>query len=74
MVSILSPLTINNYTVKDSFYFAKEVVNFDHNLFIASLDVALSLLTNISIEETIKNAVDDLSSNNMRQGKLSSNL
>ena len=70
MVPILLPLTVNDYTVKDSFSFAKEVVNFDHSIFMANLD-AESLFTNISIDETIKNAVDDLFSNNMYQGKLS---
>ena len=70
LISILSPLTVNDYTVKDSFTFAKEVINFDHNLFMASLDVKL-LFTNIPIDETIKNAVDDLFSSNMYRGKLS---
>ena len=65
---ILSPLTVNDYTTKDSFSFAKEVFNFDHSLFMARLDVE-SLFTNIPIDETIKNAVDDLFSNNMYQGK-----
>ena len=36
----------------------------------ASLDVE-SLFTNIPVDETIKNAVDDLFSSNMYQGKLS---
>ena len=70
MVPIWSPLTVNDYTVKDSFTFAKEVINFDPNLFMASLDVE-SLFTNIPIDETIKNAVDDLFSSNMYRGKLS---
>ena len=39
LVPILSPVTMNNYTVKDSFFFAKEVVNFDHSLFMVSLDI-----------------------------------
>ena len=69
MVLILSPLTVNDYAVKDSFTFAKEVINFDHNLLMASLDVE-SLFTNISIDETIKNKVDDLFSSNMYRGKL----
>ena len=69
MVSVLSPLTVNEYTVKDSFPFAKEVVDFIHRVFMASLDVE-SLFTNIPIDETMKNAVDDLFSNNMYQGKL----
>ena len=70
LVPILTPLTVNEYTVKDSFTFAKEVINFDHNLFMANLDVE-SLFTNIPIDETIKNAVDDLFSSNMYRGKLS---
>ena len=37
LVPILSLLTVNDYTVKDSFTFAKEVINFDHNLFMACL-------------------------------------
>ena len=66
----MSRLTVNDYTVKDSFTFVKEVINFDHNLFMASLDVE-SLFTNIPIDETIKNAVGDLFSSNMYRGKLS---
>ena len=70
LVSILSPLTGNDYTVKDSFSFAKEVVNFDHNLFMGSLDVE-SLFTKIPIDETIKNAFDYVFSNNIYQEILS---
>ena len=70
LVPILSPLTVNDYTVKDSFTLAKEVINFDHNLFMASLDVE-SLFTNIPMDETIKNAVDDLFSSDIYRGKLS---
>ena len=36
---ILSPLATNEFTVKNSFNFAEEVVNYDHNLHMASLDV-----------------------------------
>ena len=70
LVFILSLLTVNDYTVKDSFTFAKEVINFDHNLFMASLDVE-SLFTNILVDKTIKNAIDEFFSSNMYQGKLS---
>ena len=56
---ILSPLTTNEFTVKNSFDFAEEVVNYDHNLYMASLDVE-SLFTNIPLEETIKNCDNDL--------------
>ena len=67
---ILSPLTTNEFTVKNSFNFAEEFVNYDHNLCVASLD-AESLFTNIPLEETIKNCVKDLFSNTFYTGKLS---
>ena len=67
---ILSPLMTNEFTVKNSFDFAEEVVNYDHNLYMASLDVE-SLFTNIPLEETIKNCVNNLFSNNFYSGKLS---
>ena len=49
LVPILEPLTHNDYTVHDSFTFAKEVTSFDSSLFMASLDVE-SLFTNIPLE------------------------
>ena len=64
------PLTSNEFTMKNSFDFAEEVVNYDDNLYIASLDIE-SLFTNISLEETIKNCVSDLFSNTFYSGKLS---
>ena len=66
----LSLLTTNEFTVKNSFDFAEEIVNYDHKLYMASLDVE-SLFTNIPLEETIKNCVNDLFSNNFYSGKLS---
>ena len=66
----MSSLTINQFTMKNYFDFAEEVVNYDHNLYMASLDVEL-LFTNISLEETIKNCVNNLFSNNFYSGKLS---
>ena len=53
LVSILSPLTTNQYSIKDSFSFVKEVVNlnFEH-CFMASFDIK-SLFTNIPLDETI---------------------
>ena len=66
----MSPLTTNEFTVKNSFDFVEEVVNYDHNLYMASLDVE-SLFTNIPLEETIMNYVNDLFSNNFYGGKLS---
>ena len=58
LVPILSPLTINEYTVKDSFAFAKEITKTDCNYVMASLDVE-SLFTNIPFEETIENCAND---------------
>ena len=56
--------------MKDSFDFVEEVVNYDDNLYVASLDVK-SLFTNIPLDETVKNCVNDLFSNNFYSGKLS---
>ena len=60
----------NKFTVKNSFDFSKEVVNCDHNLYMASLDIK-SPFTNIPLEETIKNCVNNLFSNNFHGSKLS---
>ena len=49
---ILSCLTINEFTVKDSFSFAKEIVEQDSSFYMGSLDVD-SFFTNIPLEETI---------------------
>ena len=63
LVPILSPLTVNEFTVHDSSSFAEEVVNFDVNCIMASLDVE-SLFNNIPLDETIENCINDLFSNN----------
>ena len=65
LVPILSLLDIHEFTVHDSFSFAKELDNFDANCIIASLD-AKSLFTNIQLGETIESCVNDLFSNNGR--------
>ena len=59
LVLILKPLTKNESTVKDSFHFAKEIVDQQHNLFMGSLDVD-SLFTNIPLEETIEICTNEL--------------
>ena len=56
LVPILKSLTTNEFTVKDSFHFAEEIVDQQHDLFMGSLDVD-SLFTNITLEETIKCAL-----------------
>ena len=45
---LLRPLTSNEYTIKDSFSFDKEVLEFDASLFMASFDIK-SLFTNIPL-------------------------
>ena len=67
---IFSPLTTKEFTVKNSFDFAEEVINYDYEIYMASLCVE-SLFTNIPLEETIKNCVNDLFCNNFYSGKLS---
>ena len=69
MIPFLEPLTHNEFTVKDSFSFAKEITKYDSSLFMASLDVE-SLFTNISSKETINNCVNDLHNKNLYIGKL----
>ena len=67
---ILSLLTTNEFTMKIYFDFTEEVVNYYYNLYMASVDVE-SLFTNIPLEKTIKNCVNDLFSNIFYSGKLS---
>ena len=53
LVPILKPLVTNEFTVKDSFHFAEEIVDQQHDFFMGSLDVDC-LFTNIPLEETIE--------------------
>ena len=59
LVPILKTLTENEYTVHDSFLFTSEVSRFNSKSLIASLDVE-SLFTNIPLEETIDNIINNL--------------
>ena len=59
IVPLLAPITTNEYTVNNSFSFAKEVQNFDASLHMSSLDID-SLFTNIRLEETIAICVNTL--------------
>ena len=70
LIHKLEPLTHNEFTIKDSFSFAKEITTYDSSLYMASLDVE-SLLTNIPLNETINNCVSDLHNKNLYNGKLS---
>ena len=52
-VPLLKPLTINLYTVTDSFSFVKEIFSFrNHSFYMASFDVT-SLFTNVHLDEVI---------------------
>ena len=62
LVPILEPITINKFTIKNSFEFAKEVIEQDSGLYMASLDVE-SLFTNIPLEETINISCGSVFSN-----------
>ena len=62
LVPILEPITNNKFTIKNSFEFAKEVIEQDSGLYMASLDVE-SLFTNIPLEETINISCASLFSN-----------
>ena len=50
---------MNEYTLKDSFEFAKDIINQNSGYFMASLDVN-SLFTNVPLDETIKICIDEL--------------
>lgn len=49
---MLKNLASNEYSVKESFDFAKEILEQNSECFMASLDIT-SLLSNIPLEETI---------------------
>ena len=59
---LLKPLTNNEYTIKDSFLFAKEVLELDASLFMANFDIK-SLFTSIPLTETLNLCVKKKKSN-----------
>ena len=56
---LLKPLTSNDYTIKDSFSFVKEISDFDASCFMASFDIK-SLFTNITLTEMLNFCVQNL--------------
>ena len=60
---LLRDLNSNQFTLKDSFEFAKIVCEQNADLFMASLDVD-SLFTNVPLEETINICVNELFKSN----------
>ena len=63
LVLLLTPLTSNDFTIKDSISFAEEVSSFDCAHYMTSFDIE-SLFTNIPLEETISICVDRTFENN----------
>lgn len=63
-VSMLEPITVNKYTIKDSFCFAEKLSNYDSNLIMARFDVESSF-TNIFPQEAVH-----LCANILFQGKM----
>ena len=59
LIPILKPLTENEYTVHGSLSFANDVRKLSSKNLMASLDVE-SLFTNIPLEETVDNIINDL--------------
>ena len=62
-VPLLETLANNQYTIRDSIYFSKELRNFDSSLIIASFDEK-SFFSNIPLQET-----RDLSTKNLFENK-----
>ena len=58
-MTILKPLISNEFTIRDSFRFAEEVVDQQPDFFVDSLDED-SLFANIYLEETIKICTNEL--------------
>ena len=69
LVPLLTPLTSNDFTIKDSFSFAEEVSSFDCAYYMTSFDIE-SPFTNIPLEETINICVDKLFENNTKVNNL----
>ena len=63
LVPLLTPITSNNFTIKDSFSFAEEVLSFDCAHYMTSFDTE-SLFTNIPLGEIINICVGKLFENN----------
>ena len=63
LVPVLSCLTSNEFSVKDSFSFANEIVEQDSSFYMVSLDVD-SFITNIPLEETINICTESIDDQN----------
>ena len=70
MIPILEPLAPNEFTIKDSFIFAKDITTYVSSFYMASLDVEC-LFTDIPLNATINNCINDLHNKNLYNGKIS---
>ena len=59
LVPILKPLTSNEFTVRDSFHFAEEIIDQETDIFVCSLDID-SLFTDIRLEKIIEICTNEL--------------
>ena len=74
LVPILEPITANEFTIINSFEFAKELIEQDSRFFMARLDVeSLFTNTNIPLEETINISYDSLFGNETKISNFSRN-
>ena len=71
-VPILNSITTNEYSVKDSFEFSKEILKQNSKFYMASLDID-SLFTNLPLNETIDICVKNLFENKERVCNLDKN-
>ena len=58
-VALLNCFTMKEYKLKDSFEFAKDIINQNSNFFMASLDVH-TLFKSVPLDDTIKVCIDQL--------------
>ena len=74
LVPILEPIRANEFTIKNSFEFAKEITEQDSGFFMARLDVeSLFTNTNIPLQETINISYDSLFGNEAKISNFSRN-
>ena len=64
LILMLEPLAHNQFTIKDSFNFAKEIKTYDSSLYMNTLHVE-SLFTNIPLNQKVNNFVSDLHKENL---------
>ena len=73
LVPLLTSLTSNDYTVKDSSLFVEELSSFDYAHYLTSFDIE-SLFTNIALEETVNICINKLFEKNFKVNNLNKNL